>query len=341
MHKSSCKQIALHRANIERNELNLKTNPDIINVHGDIFTEHVGNFWRLEVARDYMQSRWNYVLQVAVPYYGQYGYYLAINELQDCLRLSRAPNHGLRNMLMLYLVAADRDQESYDFIKWYETVPAVDKNYNWVNLELPYLNVRFYDIFEPTLPCVKTNVPGESTFSKTCLLLIKIRILHQLHIRNAFVSFMSASISPLSPVYRLRGQSSIFNMIYEYLPDQHLLPKKDFFFVEHGRGGLPATLLEAKKQVREHLNAVKISNKTILQAIANPGPLLAQKSTPYAAPGTVCEAYLITCNIMFILYENLYISTVVEEFLKGDLAYDPTRMEMEVKSFFSKFNKTN
>jgi len=319
-HKMNCKLIALHRKNMETYERNLKTNPLIINAYGDIFAHHEGHFGDIEVAHDYLQSRLSYILSLSIPWNGHFGYHIAINEMWDCIRLCRGKNIGHRNMLIFYLVAVDRDQEGYDITKWYETVP-VSQNYDWSNLDLPFLNIRFYDMFESTLPYVLSK--EGCNHSKTCMLFIKIRMMHQLLIRHKFISFISAAHSPHSPVSSLRGYNSIFRMIYEYLPNSHSIPKTDFFLLNHG--GISASISKIRKQVNEHLHSIKASNKIILQAIANPTPLMSQKAPCNSyEPGSTSEAYIIILNATYVLRQNPYIVHVIETFLDGDIYYDPT-----------------
>lgn len=73
----------------------------------------------------------------------------ALSHLQDMMRLCRGDNMGLRELIPYMMLQLDRDQECYDFIKWYETVAPRD-DYDWGDMDLPFLNVRDADPLEDT-----------------------------------------------------------------------------------------------------------------------------------------------------------------------------------------------
>jgi hypothetical protein len=130
-HKKNCKLISSRRAKVNETELDLRTNQEILDSWGDLFdptSGGMGHFWGIFETRDYMRARIGYIVALATTQNHDYGFYLAVHEISDCLKLCRGDNMGLRYMLIYYLVILDRDQEAYDFIKWYETVP--DEHYD-------------------------------------------------------------------------------------------------------------------------------------------------------------------------------------------------------------------
>lgn len=77
----------------------------------------------------------------------------ALDELHKILRLGRSDNLGVRDIIPHLLLRLDRDQECYDFLKWWATVDDEDHyngRYNWNDATLPYLDIRGADVFEPT-----------------------------------------------------------------------------------------------------------------------------------------------------------------------------------------------
>lgn len=63
------------------------------------------------------------------------------------LRLCRADNLGIRDIVPAIMLRLDRDQECYDFVKWWATCDP-DGDYNWGDMTLPYLNISGANVLE-------------------------------------------------------------------------------------------------------------------------------------------------------------------------------------------------
>ncbi|KAH6962030.1 hypothetical protein BKA56DRAFT_647580 [Ilyonectria sp. MPI-CAGE-AT-0026] len=77
----------------------------------------------------------------------------ALEQFSEILRLRRSDNLGVRDIIPHLLLRLERDQECYDFLKWWATVDDEDHyngRYNWDDTTLPYLDIRGADVFEPT-----------------------------------------------------------------------------------------------------------------------------------------------------------------------------------------------
>ena len=72
----------------------------------------------------------------------------AAEHLLDMCRLSRGDNMSVRDIIPALLIRLGKDQECYDFIKWWKTAGA-SSNYDWDNMDLPYLDIKNADILEP------------------------------------------------------------------------------------------------------------------------------------------------------------------------------------------------
>ena len=72
----------------------------------------------------------------------------ALDHLRDMLRLCRSDNMGVRDLVPALFLRLGRDQESYDFVKWYATAGQAS-DYDWGDMSLPFLNVANADVFEP------------------------------------------------------------------------------------------------------------------------------------------------------------------------------------------------
>lgn len=110
------------------------------------FETHVGHFWGLLDTRDYMRAR--FALADTLRQQATLdGVSEALDHLQDMLRLNRSDNMGLRDLVPAVMLQLDKDQECYDFVKWWVTVGR-QGDYDWGNMDLPFLNVKDANVME-------------------------------------------------------------------------------------------------------------------------------------------------------------------------------------------------
>ncbi|KAF2436201.1 hypothetical protein EJ08DRAFT_645208 [Tothia fuscella] len=97
-----------------------------------------------------------------------------LDHLMDMLRLCRGDNMGVRDLVPGLLLRLGRDQECYDFVKWWGT-EGQRGDYDWGDTDLPYLDVKDADAFEsPSYMCGSyLSLPGTvaTTLIKAKLLL--------------------------------------------------------------------------------------------------------------------------------------------------------------------------
>jgi hypothetical protein len=72
----------------------------------------------------------------------------ALDHFMDILRLCRSDNMGVRSQVPALLLRLGKDQECYDFVKWWATI-SEESHYDWGDTSLPYLDTKDADIFEP------------------------------------------------------------------------------------------------------------------------------------------------------------------------------------------------
>lgn len=147
-HKAGCVAIKKKRSTVEDEEQKLRRLP------GNIFDEGAGHFWGIHETRPYMRARYAFV--EALIKVGTYdAIELAYENLIDMLRLCRGDNMGVRDVIPSLLLRLGRDQECYDFVKWWNTKGNAS-DYDWGDIDLPYLDVKDADIFEsPDYLCEK------------------------------------------------------------------------------------------------------------------------------------------------------------------------------------------
>lgn len=132
---------------MDREEQKLRDQPD-----GDVFEpanmfeEYVGHFWGLPHSRPYMRAR--YALVEAILKVRTYDAVVAaLDHVMDCMRLCRSDNMGVRDLVPALLLRLGRDQECYDFVKWWATTAERD-HYDWGDMDEPFLDIKNADVLE-------------------------------------------------------------------------------------------------------------------------------------------------------------------------------------------------
>ncbi|KAK5946507.1 hypothetical protein PMZ80_000650 [Knufia obscura] len=145
-HKSTCNKIKKCRTKLAREDgLVRNATPDFM-TPANAFETNVGHFYGLLNTRDYMRARFD--LADTIRKLGTLnGVREALDHLQDMLRLCRGDNMGVRDLIPAMMLQLDRDQECYDFVKWYET-EGQRSDYDWGDMDLPFLNVKNANVLE-------------------------------------------------------------------------------------------------------------------------------------------------------------------------------------------------
>lgn len=149
-HKSVCKEVKKTREKLEREETTLRAKPGDIMLPPDVFTNGVGNFWRIVDTRDYMRARCQ-AADALVKAHTWLSVQKALEHFLDMLRLCRGDNMGVRDLVPPLMMRLGQEQECYDFLKWWATCDP-DGTYDWGDTTLPYLNIRNADPFESIEP---------------------------------------------------------------------------------------------------------------------------------------------------------------------------------------------
>ncbi|KAK0741956.1 hypothetical protein B0T21DRAFT_360446 [Apiosordaria backusii] len=172
-HKTACNDIKKTREKLEREEASLRANPgDVFLLPADVFNTSVGSFWGILGTRDYMRAR-NAAAHALLQADTRVAVKKALDHFLDMLRLCRSDNFGVRDIIPSLLLRLDREQECYDFLKWWATAD-LDGRYNWGDPTLPYLDIQGADVFEPVNMFSKhTSLPhlAMAALLKLCLYL--------------------------------------------------------------------------------------------------------------------------------------------------------------------------
>ena len=150
-HKAACNTVKTTRQALEREEAALRAHPGAWPMPADVFNTAVGNLWGIHGTRDYMKARL-LAADALVKIDTVVAVEKALQHYTDMLRLCRSDNLGVRDIIPGLLLRLGREQECYNFLKWWATVDDKDhynRRYDWGDVALPYLDIRDADVFEP------------------------------------------------------------------------------------------------------------------------------------------------------------------------------------------------
>ena len=92
---------------------------------------------------------------------------------KELLRLCPGDNMGVRATVPSVLLRLGKDQECYDFMKWFAQT-LNNRNYDWFKTE-GYLNIKNADIFEDIDYLAGSRVMIDLSFL-ICMMILKIRV---------------------------------------------------------------------------------------------------------------------------------------------------------------------
>ncbi|KAI1495924.1 hypothetical protein F5X99DRAFT_94947 [Biscogniauxia marginata] len=144
-HKSSCNLIKQSREKLSREERDLRAAQPDIGLPENVFENGRGRFWGVLCTRPYMRARHELITAFLNIRTGEAAQ-TALDHCLETLDLCRGDNLGIRSQVPALYLRLGRDQEAYDFMKWYSVGPT--STYDWGDMSLPFLNLRAEDAFE-------------------------------------------------------------------------------------------------------------------------------------------------------------------------------------------------
>ncbi|RYP66897.1 hypothetical protein DL771_007554 [Monosporascus sp. 5C6A] len=145
IHKTSCNLIKKAREAFHVERVALETHTGDIDTPPNPFRAVPGQFWYWKGTRLFMQ-RYHDLMSATLNIRTGEAVEAGLKYGLDMLRLCRGDNQGVRWQVPSLYLRLGRDQEAYDFIKWYGTVGT--GSYDWRDMELPFLNLHEEDAFE-------------------------------------------------------------------------------------------------------------------------------------------------------------------------------------------------
>ncbi|KAB5576148.1 hypothetical protein GE09DRAFT_617833 [Coniochaeta sp. 2T2.1] len=267
-HNKQCSAVQKALEHMQEEERAVREHPGDFMTLANPFETGVGHFWDLIDTRDYMRARFGLVEELP-KLDNSTAVASALDHLTDMLRLNRSDNMGLRDKVPALFLRLGRDQECYDFMKWWTTP---DDGYDWGDTTLPHLSIHGADALEsPGNFCGQYDGLGHTV----PLTLFKIRLL--LHVQA--MDGVTIGIGPLVP-------QQIIDQIRREITGSDAIPAS----LIHQRNLLPV-IASLRAQVKQLLDAVHDHNKFFWDMLINPGSNLTAQ--PYAySRGSVEEAQL-------------------------------------------------
>ncbi|KAK8111316.1 uncharacterized protein PG998_007773 [Apiospora kogelbergensis] len=173
-HKTSCNLVKQTRASVEAAEAELRSRPEDELAPANVFANGVGRFWGLTPTRPYMQCLHDYMtaslnLRTGEAVEG------ALTTSLEMLRLCRGDNQGVRSQVPVLYLRLGRDQEAFDFLKWY-AVKGTAADYDWCDMSQPFLDLAgedavLEDVSVPFKQVMDLSFLASLTLLKTRLML--------------------------------------------------------------------------------------------------------------------------------------------------------------------------
>ncbi|KAL8718960.1 MAG: hypothetical protein Q9225_003972 [Loekoesia sp. 1 TL-2023] len=197
---------------------------------------------------------------------------VAAEHIRDMLRLCRSDNMGFRDLLPALYLRLGRDQEAYDFVKWWATIGR-ESDYDWLDTALPYLDVVNANAFESPHYLYRKYA---SLTDLLCVVLLKIKLLLDLEaLQNS--AFLGGKL-PHELVDRTKN----------FIPSSEIISQKVEIMYSTDNTD---KIRSMSGQVDVLFDAVTKANAHFWPALTNPGPHLKARPEAYSR-GSIQEMQL-------------------------------------------------
>ncbi|KAJ5921720.1 hypothetical protein N7454_009194 [Penicillium verhagenii] len=280
-HKFACNDVKKARQVSDQAKQDLINNPTFLN--DNPFVHHVGNFWKLTETRPYMLSL-SRLIHAMQPMQHADSLQAELDCLMDMLRLCPGDNMGIRESVPGAMIRLNKDQECYDFLKWWET-RARDDN-------AKYLDIKNADILE-SVDFVRSKRCGELSMALS-LMLLKIKFLLDLiklqeiegKITEMKAGIQSGALKDSPPPHVM--EEFFANFRGTGLASPAMRARADLL---DGRD-LSPKINALKQQIDKLYDVIDNQNKHVWPAMNDPDKVLAQEPTNVFAMGSEEEMIL-------------------------------------------------
>jgi hypothetical protein len=172
-HKSACSKIKKERVRLEAQEITLRAHAGDVDTPPNAFEEGgecMGRFCGFKGTRPYMISRY-LLIDALLKINTTHAIEEALGHGLDMLKLNNSDNQGIRAIIPSLYLRLGRDQECYDFLKWWMLHMQSEGERQWGKSSTA---VKDADAMEPVIDFLKAFLPLSHL---TSLALVKVRLL--------------------------------------------------------------------------------------------------------------------------------------------------------------------
>ncbi|KAJ4350971.1 hypothetical protein N0V95_004255 [Ascochyta clinopodiicola] len=142
----------------------------------DILQQGPPKFWNSDASQPYIRARFALVESLLLVN-TETAVSTALEHLVAMLQLSRRDNMGMRDLVPALFLRLRKDQQAYDFCKWWVTV-AQEGEYGWAEKTSHYLDTKDADVFEDPRAFIRDATVSLSLVVSVTL--VKLRLLMDL-----------------------------------------------------------------------------------------------------------------------------------------------------------------
>ena len=191
----------------------------------------------------------------------------ALEHSMELLRLCRRDNMGVRYMVPHMMLRLSRDQDCYDFVKWWVQICEPGETHDWDDLTLPYLDEKSADVYESVDYLCVNEFPEFASFFLSHLIavtLLKIRLLISLSSYKASALIHKIRLDP----EHTNGEEQLPTKIVNQVRAEVL----GGVMIENLKGREPAGMIEdLNVQILQLYETVHNTNKHFWPALLKPG----------------------------------------------------------------------
>lgn len=234
---------------------------------GNPFENVVGRFWLYEPTRPYMQARFDVVTDQLAIRTGEAAE-AALAHMLDMLRLNPGDNQGVRSLVPAQYLRLGRDQEAFDFLKWYES------QFDDSTLDTPWFDIKDADALEP-IDLGATAIALDLSF-KVALLLLKARLFVDVSLLEGFLQ----KLGDKAPQDRME-------IVQEECMSDVMLKRRDIVDATE----FVPIMAKLRQQMVDIYRDIRKHNKYMIPALENPSLYSSSQLGPYS-PGSEGEAVM-------------------------------------------------
>ena len=258
--------------------------------------KHIGHFWSLIEPRNYCRATYSFaehILEQAHNYDCKPLWEIGLSHHMELLRLIHGDNMGIRDKVPFILIELNRDNDAYNFVKWWLTIDP-DGTYDWGNPpdseEGDWLYLKNQNIFENFGQFYSTKYISLAHLATLTLLKLRLsaKMRFALVIKDALKTQIKSASAELGMLNDVNNDysGSISDIIVSYIDESETASIKS--------GDLSKEIKIQSKYSDILLKEMFSNNKMFLQSLVNPDPMGQDRHYPSShSRGSAEEAYLV------------------------------------------------